>query len=105
MPALAMCTTPHGRVTTSAADSVPTACTARCPRAARLGARRGGIAEIMMRRACGASDGATIWGYIGDKQAGRWIAVLASKGGRALSVCHLAKTDQRRANSGAWPRR
>ena len=31
---------------------------------------RGGIAEIMMRHAHAAlSDGATIWGYIGDKQA------------------------------------
>ena len=31
---------------------------------------RGGIAEIMMRNAHAAlSDGATIWGYIGDKQA------------------------------------
>ena len=31
--------------------------------------KRGGIAEIMMRHAHAAlSDGATIWGYIGDKQ-------------------------------------
>ena len=31
---------------------------------------RGGIAEIMMRHAHAAlTDGATIWGYVGDKQA------------------------------------